>query len=633
MRPLLKVLIPYLLIGLGIGAVWFIATECLPQAMSGPQPGPSSPVSTVTIIQPRPTVPATISSISPASEPGDAPTVTPVATTPWPAPGLTPPPGYADLQNAARLEETDSRAAEAIRSLPWIRDGIRPGDREAAQSLVHYATVDPDLLWALLKRTWMQADTPEHLTRVLNTLDNIFYLDPDAARLIAAMPFLETLQPPDLLAMESLAHLVYADFSAFRRTMAHPRIRDGISDQEAQIVALLSGINRTNPALIEKVLDASRVSVELREVRLPLAGEVTLSIIRTRPGASRTMDLLEHAVRTAEDLMGQPFPVRYVALLFEDAVGGSHAGTNFGTHAAILPKYDVAGESGEPRAVGRIIAHEVAHYYWNSGEIWLDEGAAEFIGAFAERARTGVPLEPDNYPCGSARGIRELESRDYSQNVAGYVCNYAVGERLFLDLHRALGEDAFRQGFRQLNALVMEPEDGAAAPAGIAEVRRAFAGENGPYGRETAIDVIEHWYSGYGSRQSYGPDSRPVVAELPEVAGWVNRAYVSLEQAGRPVDAFAAADGGDWAWLTLEYSHDYAGPPTELTFEVVEYYEDGFPYRRDTLTVEADRRYSGGVQWLSIGPGPGREWAVGRHWVVVNHEGRKVAQAEFEVAP
>jgi len=29
MRPLLKVIIPYLLIGLGIGAVWFIATECL----------------------------------------------------------------------------------------------------------------------------------------------------------------------------------------------------------------------------------------------------------------------------------------------------------------------------------------------------------------------------------------------------------------------------------------------------------------------------------------------------------------------------------------------------------------------------------------------------------------------------
>ena len=147
----------------------------------------------------------------------------------------------------------------------------------------------------------------------------------------------------------------------------------------------------------------------------------------------------------------------------------------------------------------------------------------------------------------------------------------------------------------------------------------------------SATGVIDRWYSGGGTGQEHGPDNRPVVAELPDVYGWIDRAYVSLEEAGSPVKAFAAADGGDWAWLTLEYSHDYAGPPTELTFEVVEYYEDGFPYRRNSLTIGADRSYSGGVQWLSVGPGPGQTWAPGRHWIYVHHEGRKVAQVEFEV--
>ena len=108
----------------------------------------------------------------------------------------------------------------------------------------------------------------------------------------------------------------------------------------------------------------------------------------------------------------------------------------------------------------------MAHYYWNGGEIWLDEGAAEFMGAFAERVRTGYPLEPDNYPCGSARGIRELEARDYTRDAPGYVCNYALGERLFLDLYRALGEDAFRRGFRKLNALVAEGKADAAGTEG-----------------------------------------------------------------------------------------------------------------------------------------------------------------------
>jgi hypothetical protein len=43
MRPLLKVLIPYLLIGLGILAVWFIATECL----TSPFPGAQEPHPTI----------------------------------------------------------------------------------------------------------------------------------------------------------------------------------------------------------------------------------------------------------------------------------------------------------------------------------------------------------------------------------------------------------------------------------------------------------------------------------------------------------------------------------------------------------------------------------------------------------
>ena len=630
MRPLLKVLIPYLLIGLGIGAVWFVATECLSQPQPDPQSGPTPDAATIGRETP---VPVTVRSIPPALEQGVAPSATPAPATPRPTPGITPPPGYFDLQNAVHLEDANSQAAEVIRDLPWIRDGIRPEDREAAQSLIHYATLDPDLLWALLEKPWMCSDSPNDLTAILNSFDKILYLDPDAARRIVSMPFLDTLQPHDLLAMESLARLVYTDFSAFRRIMAHPRISDGIDDEDAQIVALLAGINRTNAGLVEEVLDASKVSVEQRIVRLPLAGEVTLSIIRTRSGAPQTMDLLEHAVRSAEDLMGKSFPVRYVALLFEDAVAGAYTGVNFGTHSDILPKYDTLGEGGIPPSAGRIIAHEVAHYYWKSGEIWLDEGAAEFMGAFAERARTGVPLEPDNYPCGSARGIRELEARDYARDAAGYVCNYALGERMFLDLYRTLGEDAFRRGFRKLNALVEEIEGNAVAAAGIGGVRRAFAGESGPAGGGAASDVIERWYAGYETGQRHGPDSRPVVAELPEVAGWVNRAYVSLEEAGRPVRTFAAADGGDWAWLTLEYSHDYAGPPTELTFEVVEYYEDGFPYRLNVLTIEADRRYSGGVQWISIGPGPGRAWAPGRHWIYVHHEGRKVAQVEFEVTP
>ena len=79
--------------------------------------------------------------------------------------------------------------------------------------------------------------------------------------------------------------------------------------------------------------------------------------------------------------MGAPLPTSYVGLLYENAVHGSSAGTNFGTHIAIRPKYDVDGRSHEAAFAGNATAHEVAHYYWSGNEDWIDEGAADFMAS------------------------------------------------------------------------------------------------------------------------------------------------------------------------------------------------------------------------------------------------------------
>ena len=509
-------------------------------------------------------------------------------------------------------------------------------EREAAETLIYYAATDSALFWELVGKNWLSTETPGDLEEFLSDVDNIHALDPMSARKIVSMPFLDTLDPPDLLAVESLARLVYTDPNAFHRIMAHPNIGDGITDEEAPIVALLAGINRTNPKLVETVLDDTLVTVERRTISLPLAGTVTLAVIRTQPGATRTMDLLEHAVRISEQLIDEPFPVQYVALFFEDAVVSSYTGTNFGTHAAILSKYDSEGANQTIDSAGEIIAHEVAHFYWTGAEMWLDEGAAEFTAAVSEYARTGRPLEPDHYPCSHAANISELEAQENTLGNAGNICNYALGERLFFDLYRNLEEDSFRQGFRRLYLALEERDDDGAKLLGIAAVRQAFD-EDGDLatgtGAEPVGTVIDRWYSSQYPASEALLDTRPVVAELPTVNGWINRAYVSLAEGGKPVSAFSPTQVGNRVWLTLEYSHDYAGPPQELTFEVVENYEDGFPYRRSTLTIQADRRYSGGVQWISVGPGPEQEWAQGQHWVYAYHEGRKVAEVRFEVVP
>ena len=531
------------------------------------------------------------------------------------------------MQNSRALEQRNRPAARAIRTLPWVSDGIDDSEQESAESLVYLAATQDKLFDDLSEKPWIDVSD---ISRGAPTIVALSYLaeeDPEAAERLINMPFLDILGPADPLAVESLSYLAFRDLPVFRRVMRHPAVLDGIDDAEARVVALLDGVAQFDSALVGVLLDPSRTHTEQKTVNLPLSGPVTLAITRASPGAARSMDLLEEAVRTTEKIIDRPFPAEYVALLFENAVPGHFDGTHNGLNLTIIPDYDVDDGSYEAATAGRVIAHEVAHYYWRHSEPWLDEGAAEFTAAMVEHIRAGTPLEPVNYPCPSSATISQLERQGLQEYDAGYACNYALGERLFLDLDLSPGRSPFLEGFRRLYDMVSAVGISQGSQlAGIDELRQAFAGT-------VEASAINRWYTGQGIGSSYEPDNRPVVAELPEVNGWINRAYISMEEEGEPVRSFTAAEAGDWVWLTLEYSHDYAGPPKELTFEVVEYYQDGFPYRRDALTIEASRLYSGGIQWLSVGPGPGQDWAPGRHWVYVHHEGRKVAQVEFEVTP
>ncbi len=541
---------------------------------------------------------------------------------------------FHDMENARALEQRNARAADIIVSLDWIADGISDEEHDAVEALIYLAATSENVFQSLANKTWLNSHDSRNERTLIVDLEYIAYKDEKAAEQLLEMDFLDTLQPPDVLAVKSLARMADLNIHFFQRTLRHPAIIDGITDEEARIVTLLDGEYEAGISLTNILLNPTLTTVEERSIDLPLAGEVTLAVIRTNPGADRSMDLFEKAVRNAEGLMGQPFPATYLPLLFALAVPDAFTGSHNGTHIVILPEYDVDDGSYEALQAESVIAHEVAHYYWRWSQPWLDEGAAEFTTAYLKHLSSGYPPEPVNYPCGHTQTIRRLEARSFHASDMAGVCDYAVGERFFLDLYQRLGAEAFWSGFRILYRDIDRIVAPNVKPPGIDHVRRAFAevGEAGAPATQQAVEeVIDRWYEGRTLVETGVPDGRPVVADLPEVAGWVNRAYVSLEEAGGPVKTFASRDVGDWVWLTLEYSHDYFGPPTELAFEVVEYFEDGFPYSRYAFTIEVDRNHSGGTQWLSIGPGPGQAWAVGRHWVVVNHQGRKVAQVEFEV--
>ena len=390
------------------------------------------------------------------------------------------------------LAPVNAKVTSDILGLPWVTDGLT--DRE------------------IVGATW------------LVVLDDF---SPEAASKIVKMPFLTTFGPADVEAIRSLTVIAYDDDRYDRDVLLsvldNPNIADGggIDDQEAKIVAVLGGTNRVNPKLVDVLLDPTQTSIEERRISAS-DGEVNLAIIRTAPGAADTIALLEYAVREATVMMDQSFPTDYVALLVEEATVGDSIGTNFQTHMAITPEFDVDDRSSRPgNDTGRLIAHEVAHYYWFGLIDWVDEGAANFMAIANENRRVGQPMEVDNPPCPYYETLFHLERSNPRQGTWGGQCNYALGERLFLDLHSALGDVRFYQGFRNLRRLTQA--DNADETAPVNHLSAAFQAAAQTPDQKAILNFV--------LARRYGSiiltDTSPVDQKIPELAGTVDGVWLA----------------------------------------------------------------------------------------------------------
>jgi len=252
---------------------------------------------------------------------------------------------------------------------------------------------------------------------------------------------------------------------------------------------------------------------EIRDINLPQSGRVTLKINRSGElGSDKSMEILEHSVRTIEEYMGQPIPLqgREIRLDFVPVItgtGGDPAGIHKGTHMEILQEYDSAEpqsssnwwdnifgtsqQSDSANPLAEIIAHEVAHYYWTDERTWLHEGAAEFLALHSESERTGDPIQAQRQRCSEASSISRLEAKRYVSGDDGFICNYSLGEGLFVDLYNAMSPTAFRQSFRELYA------SGKNKVAGVHQVRQAYPG---------SWSIIDRWYGYREKPEAHWPN-------------------------------------------------------------------------------------------------------------------------------
>ena len=504
------------------------------------------------------------------------------------------------------LAPVSAKVTSDILGLPWVTDGLT--DRE------------------LIGAAW------------LAVLDDF---SPEAASKIVRMPFLRTFGPADVEAIRSLGLIAYDDDRYDRhvllRVLDNPNIADGggIDDQEAKIVAVLGGTNVANPELVDVLLDPAQTSIEERRIS-DGDGEVNLAIIRTAPGAADTMALLEYAVREATVMMNQSFPTDYVALLVEEATLDDSIGTNFQTHMAITPEFDVDDRSSRPgNYTGQLIAHEVAHYYWFGLIDWIDEGAADFMAIVSENRRVGRPMEVDNSPCPYYETLFHLERSNPRPGTWGGQCNYSLGERLYLDLHSALGDVRFYQGFRNLRRLTQADDADETTP--INHLTAAFQPVAQTPDQKTILNFV--LARRYGS--IIFTDTSPVDPTIPALAGTVDGVWLARYIDGEVAESHAgfasisASRISDPWYLRLRINYDRELlADHELQFEIVEYYEDGFVFDRRTYTGAFSAGYMGAYRgFCCMGFIPDYRWPTGLYWTYVYHEGRKIAELHYEVTP
>ena len=386
---------------------------------------------------------------------------------------------------------------------PWMQDEISREELIVVEHL--YVTAREEVAFAelMLKKTWMQDGITRDEATVIDRFASIASAEEkslqgrviEKAMEILYMPFLDTVESPDALAVDSLECFEDEGSAEFLKLMSHPRLRDGIDDEEAKIVVLLGETNEHQPELVPVPARRDQGFQEERTIILPHSGEVLLAIIRFHDHTGPNMDYLEYAVRHHEGFMGEPLPTNYVAWYFVDYTS---AGWNAGTHIASNPRRDPS--LGEYWRAPRHASHETAHYYWRGSPAWIDEGAADMLVIFSENSRVGRPLVPNRDQCLSFNTIAKLDAADTRPGDYGFDCSYTLGQRLFLDLYQVVGAEAFQQAFRRLYLKRLDDVDLGdsceVGDLGICHVEAAFkVGASKDVVAKVAV-VVGHWYDG-----------------------------------------------------------------------------------------------------------------------------------------
>ena len=412
----------------------------------------------------------------------------------------------------SEIRSHDPENYTALVELPWVRDGISAFQRyavSAAESnavdhLTEAALLDEKIFYSLLEKSWVrdeitvdEASAIEELVRIArgqwSNADGQWSIgegNPESALRILDMQFLDTFETLDYYAVRSLGFLQFVDNRYLDEVLDRPSLRGGITDADTLILTGLWRIARFSPENLDNLLvmlNSDDVYLEQRTVELPLAGETTLVVMRITPGTFRTIDIVEEIVREQESFMNEPFPSDVA--IFNVNSGGPIATAGNGIMTLSRGREEDS----------RLMAHELAHFYWSipstwsKGVVhtpftWIVEGAATFMEQLATGRLDQAPASPEDTGCSLVETISELDQRSYEEDfesgsLYGSACNYSMGYGIFAALYHTLGDAEFRRGFGSLYLKINHLEhdvECSGVERGVCYLREAFIDEMTP---------------------------------------------------------------------------------------------------------------------------------------------------------
>lgn len=388
---------------------------------------------------------------------GGTPTATPTATpvqtnTPTPLPTATPKRSLTDFHNTTNtrwLSRAYPALARQILAFSWAQDGLSPSEKEIIDNLLYLGVYDI-----------------EQLKRVVE------------------MPFLLSLDAHDFLAVSSMTKL--ASEGLMTEVLDHPQVVSSPEDTWAILIVAAGSLFETTPDKIDRLLEAAWI--EEGVVHTGYTPQLQVSIVRTGESKPGTLEMAFEAARVVEGTMEMPLPVSHIVVVLDDAaVRDGFAGTNHGHAISYRPEYENPSDSWKWSQFQNGLLHEVSHYFWAGGVAWIDEGMAtihEHIYNLNQGLSPGQ-LKPRRNKC-EAHDLDMLTQWNPEKSNHQFLCNYYMGEVLFLDLLNELGDGDFRDKMRELYALYSS-ERAAGGKAGIEQIRQVFYDQ---------LDIVEHRWSG-----------------------------------------------------------------------------------------------------------------------------------------